>query len=176
MIKFVALIICIIFTLSIHAQVKLPHLISNGMILQRDTKIKIWGWAAIEEKVTVHFNNKTYNTTTAKDGKWIMTLSSMPAGGPYNIQIDASNHITIKNILIGDVWVCSGQSNMELTMERVKYKYADEVANANNMQIRQFVVPDKYDFNKPHDDVDDGKWAALVLRQLYKICQHAYTK
>src|SRR5205814_10392815 len=98
--------------------------------------------------VSVHFNNKTYNTT-AKDGKWMITLLPMHAGGPYDMQIDAVNHITIKNILIGDVWVCSGQSNMELSMDRLKDKYPEIIATANNPNIRQFNVSTKYNFQSP---------------------------
>ncbi len=144
------------------------------MILQRDTKIKIWGWASVDEKVSVHFNNKTYNTTTAKDGKWIVIISPMHAGGPFDMQIEAGNHITLKNILIGDVWVCSGQSNMELMMERVKYKYADEIAHADNAAIRQFTVPDTYDFNKVHDDVDAGNWIAVNPKNILQFSAVAY--
>jgi sialate O-acetylesterase len=144
------------------------------MILQRDTKTKIWGWAAADEKVTVHFNNKIYNTTTRKDGKWIITLSPEKAGGPFDMEIDASNHIIIKNILIGDVWICSGQSNMELMMERVKYKYADEIATANNAEIRQFTVPDKYDFRTIHDDVDNGHWIAVNPKNILLFSAVAY--
>jgi hypothetical protein len=79
----------------------------------------------------------------------MITLSPMHAGGPYDMQIDAGNHITIKNILIGDVWVCSGQSNMELPMERVKDKYPAIIAAANNVNIRQFNVSTSYNFHAP---------------------------
>ena len=111
MIKFLIALSCLLIFITTSAQVKLPRLISDSMILQRDAHVKIWGWAAIDEKVTVTFHNKPYSTVTGKDGKWMITLSPMHAGGPYDMQIDANNHITIKNILIGDVWVCSGQSN-----------------------------------------------------------------
>lgn len=174
MMKLFTVFICVILFNAVAAQVRLPKLISDNMILQRDTKLKIWGWAASDEKVTVHFNNKIYRTTTTKDSKWIITLAPMPAGGPYDMQVDARNHITIKNILIGDVWVCSGQSNMELMMERVKYKYADEVATANNSAIRQFTVPDTYDFIQAHDDVENGKWISVTPRNIVEFSTAAY--
>ena len=96
-------------------QVRLPALISDGMVLQRDTNAKIWGWAGEGEKVKINFNGKTYNTIAGADGKWEVILSQLKAGGPYSMNIEANNHITLKDIMIGDVWVCSGQSNMELT-------------------------------------------------------------
>src|SRR5213595_607813 len=96
---------------SIHAQIKLPRLVRDSMVLQRDTKIKIWGWAAKDEKVKIKFDGKTYKTKTGADGKWSILLSPMKAGGPYTMDISGSNKITLKDILIGDVWFCSGQSN-----------------------------------------------------------------
>ncbi|HEX7691202.1 MAG TPA: sialate O-acetylesterase, partial [Sediminibacterium sp.] len=105
------------------AQVKLPSLISDGMVLQRNTSLTIWGWAAAGEKVTISFNKHTYTAVTGGTGKWTMPLPEMKAGGPYTMIVSASNSITIKDILVGDVWFCSGQSNMVLNMERVKEKY-----------------------------------------------------
>jgi len=101
-------------------QVKLPRLIGDGMVLQRNEKVKVWGWAAAGEKVSVIFNDKKYETTTDASGKWMVMLSAMKAGGPYTMKINASNEVIVKDILVGDVWICSGQSNMALSMERVK--------------------------------------------------------
>ena len=130
------------------------------MVLQRDTKIKVWGWANPQERVSVSFNKKTYRTITKPNGNWMITLPAMKAGGPYTMQIDAANHITLTDILLGDVWVGSGQSNMETTMARVKVKYEQEVAEANFPDIRQFNVPMTYNFNKPQADFASGTWAA----------------
>ncbi len=163
-VKVVNLILCLfVFLLSQEAfcEVRLPKLISNGLVLQRDTKVKIWGWAAPGEKITINFNEKKYETKTGKCGKWTVTLSKMKAGGPYNMEINASNHITVKKILIGDVWVCSGQSNMVLPMKRVEDLYGDEIANAENPFIRHFFVPERYDFNVPHEDLKSGRWESV---------------
>ena len=140
------------------AQVKLPRLISDSMILQRDIKVHIWGWASADEKIRIDFHDKTYTTTTGKEGKWMITLSPMEAGGPYDMHLTASNNITIKNILIGDIWVCSGQSNMELPIERLKDKYPDVIAAANNPNIRQFNVSTRYEFKSPREDLLSGSW------------------
>src|SRR5437868_14271228 len=83
-------------------QVKLPRLVRDSMVLQRDTKVKIWGWAAKSEKVNIKFNGKSYKTQADADGKWSVLLSPMKAGGPYTMDIAASNKVRLKNILIGD--------------------------------------------------------------------------
>jgi sialate O-acetylesterase len=140
------------------SQVRLPRLISDGMVLQRGNNTKIWGWAGTSEKVHVDFMGKEYNATAGSDGKWYLTISLPDAGGPYDMNITASNKITIKNILVGDVWVCSGQSNMELPMRRVRPLYEKEIADCGNHFIRCFTVPQKYNFNKPLDDLSAGAW------------------
>src|SRR4051812_3491750 len=93
---------------SVDAQVRLPQLVRDSMVLQRDRPINIWGWAAPGEKVKIRFNKKDFRTVTAKDGKWKITLPATKAGGPFTMDIDASNHIELHEILIGDVWLCSG--------------------------------------------------------------------
>ncbi len=140
--------------------VKLPHLVSDSMILQRGDSTKIWGWADPNEQITIDFNDKTYQTTADEDGNWAVTLSELTAGGPYTMEINAENHKTLKNIMVGDVWVCSGQSNMELPMERLKYRYPDVIAKSENPAIRQFDVPRKYNFKQPQQDVISGSWVS----------------
>src|SRR6187399_2442966 len=125
------------------SQVKLPQIIRDSMILQRDAKIKIWGWAAKDEKVSISFNGKKYNTKTGVDGKWMTSLPAMKAGGPYSMDITASNKIILKEILIGDVWLCSGQSNMEYQLGYDDASYAKEIEDVNYPQIRQFKVPNR---------------------------------
>jgi sialate O-acetylesterase len=144
------------------AQVRLPRLVSSGMVLQRDAPVRIWGWAKAGEAVTVAFQGKTYRATAGPDGQWRVQLPAMKAGGPYELKIDASNHLVLKDILLGDVWFCAGQSNMELPMRRVRDKYPQEVATANNPRIRQFDVPMRYDFRGPKHDVTGGSWVALT--------------
>lgn len=92
------------------------------MVLQRDTKITIWGWAKPGEKVSCPFKDKTYAATTGADSLWTVILPAQKAGGSYDMEITGSNHLTIKNILIGDVWVCSGQLNMKLPMANLYNK------------------------------------------------------
>ena len=126
-----AIVLFISFLQPAFCQVRLPQLIRDSMVLQRDTKLKIWGWASPKEKIKIGFQNRKYRITADERGKWMVVLPPEKAGGPYNMDIQASNHITIRNILIGDVWVCAGQSNMVLPMERVKERYGDDIKNAD---------------------------------------------
>ncbi len=157
-----------------HSQIKLPRLISDGMILQRETNVKLWGWAAPGEKITVGFNKKTFPTTADANGRWMVQLPSQKAGGPFEMTFTASNKIVVKNVLFGDVWICGGQSNMELMMERVKDKYADVIAKDANPRIRQFLIPDKYDFTRPHEDVESGEWVAADAKSILDFTAVGY--
>lgn len=161
-VKIVPFLFSSIIALSASAQVRLPQLVSDGMVLQRDQKINVWGWASPGEKLKLNFKGKTYKATTGSDGKWMLQMPALKAGGPYSMSIDASNHIQLKDILIGDVWFCAGQSNMVTPMERVKERYPDDIANANYPQIRNFFVPTASDVTKEHDDLPPGKWTAAT--------------
>ncbi len=141
-----------------YAQIKLPQIICDSMILQRDAKINIWGWASKGEKVNIQFNNKTYRTTTNDSGKWLLQLQSTKAGGPYSMEISGKNKIVLHDILIGDVWVCAGQSNMEHQMKLHAINYANEIAEANNAEIRQFKIPNITNLISPQDDLNGGSW------------------
>ena len=142
----------------VNAQVKLPRLVSDGMVLQRDAEIPVWGWASPNERITISFNGKTYKTKAGADKRWKVKLVPMEAGGPYTMEIEGKSQVSVKDILIGDVWVCSGQSNMEFWMGRVKTKYADEIANSTNPLIREFDVKPVYDFSMPLEDVESEGW------------------
>ena len=149
------IIFIIVFSLASFGKVKLPKLISDGMILQRNTDVNIWGWADANENISVSFVGSTYNTIADNKGNWKVVLADLKPGGPYQMQI---NSITINNILVGDVWVCSGQSNMELPMRRVSWNYPGEIKHSENKYIRQFLVPDKYNFDEPQNDLSSGTW------------------
>jgi sialate O-acetylesterase len=155
-------------------QVRLPRLVRDSMVLQRDAKVKVWGWASGGEKITVSFNGKKYKVVTGTDGKWLVLLSAQKAGGPYTMTIDASNHITLKDILIGDVWICAGQSNMVHQMELHKERYAEEIANANYPEIRHFFIPTVTGLQKPHDDLPTGYWKSANPQDVRQFSAVAY--
>ncbi|QEC56345.1 sialate O-acetylesterase [Flavisolibacter ginsenosidimutans] len=171
----VTLILAFLFLASIlHAQVRLPHILRDSMILQREAKLKIWGWGAPGEKVTVKLNGKTAKTTTDSDGKWLVQLPPMKAGGPYTLNIDASNHLVLKDVLIGDVWFCAGQSNMVHQMALHAVRYADEIAKANYPEIRQFWVPNVTNMQAPQNDVPFGAWKAANPTDVLDFSAVAY--
>ena len=143
-------------------QIKLPRLVRDSMVLQRDIKINIWGWASKSEKVNIKFNNKNYKTVTDANGKWIIQLPPMKAGGPYKMDITGSNKIFLNNILIGDVWICSGQSNMVHQMNIHDVTYAKDIAEANYPQIRHFWIPTLTNLQAPQDDLPTGYWKPAI--------------
>lgn len=148
----------IIFTLTVSADVKLPSLFSDNMVLQRDQPIPVWGWASPGEKITVQLNEKIKKITAGKDGKWTLKLPATKAGGPFQLVIKGKNTITIKNVLIGEVWLCSGQSNMEMPIEgwgKIN-NYEQEIKDAKYPLIRQFNVSKSVNPD-PQDEVK-GDW------------------
>ena len=156
------------------AQIKLPSLVRDSMILQRDHEINIWGWASPKEKIKVSFQNKNYKTITGADGKWLVKLSPMKAGGPYSMDITGKNKISLNEILIGDVWFCSGQSNMVHQLNIHDVRYADEIANANYPQIRQFWIPIRTSLQGPQADLPEGNWKAAVGEDVRPFSAVAY--
>lgn len=137
-------------------------MISDGMILQRNAAVKIWGWAEAGDEVTVRFAGKACSAVTGPDGRWMVVLDPMQAGGPYSMEISAGEQITVRDILVGEVWVCSGQSNMTIPIYRTLDLFEEEVSHINNNEIRQFWVPQKYDFNVCREDMDGGGWVGAV--------------
>jgi sialate O-acetylesterase len=139
------------------ADVSLPRLVSDGAVLQRDKPIVLWGWADEGEQVSVTFGKQTL-TTKAEAGRWQVTLKPLPAGGPYTVDIQGKNKLQVKNVLMGDVWVAAGQSNMELPLRRVKYQYPDVIPSTKLPDIREFNVPVVYHFKGPLEDFKQGQW------------------
>jgi sialate O-acetylesterase len=159
---------------TVTCQVRLPQLVRDSMVLQRATPVNIWGWAAANEKIKISFLNKKYTVKADTKGNWKIKLPPMKAGGPFTMQIDASNHLLLKNILIGDVWICSGQSNMVHQMELHSIRYADEIANANYPDIRHFWIPTLTDMQKPQDDLPAGYWKSANPKDVLQFSAVAY--
>ncbi len=126
------------FITSAVADVKPNPLFSDGAILQRGQVVPVWGTADEGEKVTVEFEKQKL-TTTAKDGKWRVDLKALQAGGPFTMKISGKNTIEIKDLLVGEVWVCSGQSNMEWKLDQIDREKVEH-AKANFPKIRMFTV------------------------------------
>ncbi|MDH6306925.1 sialate O-acetylesterase [Parabacteroides sp. PF5-5] len=151
------LIILTFFTFQLTAKVSTPKFFSDHMVLQRDMPINLWGTADKGEIITVRFNNKEYTTQADKKGNWSVVMDSMPFGGPYNMSISGkANSIDFKDILIGDVWICSGQSNMEWPLEDTE-NAADEIKRSMNPNIRLITV-EKTIKTKEAADIESGTW------------------
>jgi sialate O-acetylesterase len=142
--------------LTASADVTLPKIFGDNMVLQRDREIIVWGWASPKEKITVQLNKQTKTVTAGKDGKWKLSLAAESAGGPYQLVAKGKNTITLSNVLIGDVWVCSGQSNMEWPL-RSSNNATEEISNAKNGMIRHFKVPNTIS-TEPKEDLAGGDW------------------
>ena len=154
----IAILLFAIVQATLFGQIQLPKLISDGMVLQRNTELKIWGWASPNERVEISFVNKRYHTKADNKGNWELLLDRNAAGGPYEMGIYGNDTVVVKDILFGDVWLCSGQSNMQLPMRRIAVLYGDEIANSENKHIRQFAVPVQWNYTEPQNDFKGGKW------------------
>ncbi|WP_082331886.1 sialate O-acetylesterase [Mangrovimonas xylaniphaga] len=157
------------------AQIRLPKLLSDGVVLQRDKELRIFGWASAGETVRLQFNKQNFETVSNALGAWEFLIPPQKAGGPYQMTFRGKNSIEVNNILFGDVWICSGQSNMEISMERVKEKYPKEIAASKNSFIRQIEVVDAYDFHQPQTDFEAPmQWLEANPETIYKFSAVAY--
>src|SRR5690606_8603413 len=156
------LVFCLLLLVSysVAAEVRLPRLLSDGVVLQRDVQVAVWGFADEGEAITVLLDGEAVASGTAEDGRWHLLLPAQPAGGPHELTVRGENEVTVRDAWFGDVWVAGGQSNMELWMGRIRERFAEDVANADYPLIRQFDVPRGYDFHAPHEDLDAGEWVA----------------
>src|ERR1051325_1619499 len=152
----VGLALLTLIAFSARADVRLPALFSDNMVLQQGARVTVWGWADDGEEVQVTFRGKT-SKTKAQNGKWLVKLSRFKAGGPDNLIVQGKNRIELKNVLVGEVWVCSGQSNMEWPL-KAAYEGTNAIAAAANPQLRLFHVP-KTRASEPATDVK-AEWKA----------------
>ena len=137
---------------SAQAEVKMPNIFGSDMVLQREKNVPIWGWAAPNEKVTVKFNGQTKETAANESGKWQVTLDPMTAGGPFKLEVSGSSSLAFDNVLVGEVWLCSGQSNMQMYV-KTSLDPEKEIAAAQYPEIRLFTVPNVMN-NLPQDNVN----------------------
>ncbi len=138
------------------SDVRLPSVVGSEMVLQRDIPVPIWGWADPGESVTVKLADHQVSTKTDDYGKWMVKLPAMEAGGPHKITISGKNSIELTNILVGEVWLCSGQSNMEMGVGTVK-NGKQERAEADYPQIRLFQVRQEVS-GQPIFDITQSSW------------------
>ncbi len=138
------------------ADVKLPRIFSSNMVFQQGIEIPVWGWADKGERITVIFNNKTVRTKADNLGNWKVKLPVQQYGGPFQLTINGKNTLVFDNVMIGEVWICSGQSNMEFRVDQ-SINGSEEVDQANYPNIRLFTVP-KTVAQFPQNDISGGEW------------------
>ncbi len=169
----------IIFTMisatELFSQIRLPRIISDGMVIQREAAISIWGWAAPNEKISVMIDGRKYQTSATPAGTWTVKLRPMDPGGPHVMIVSGKkDRVTVRDILVGDVWLCAGQSNMVHQMDIHDVTYAADIANANEPAIRHFKIPTTPDLNGSRDDLEGGAWQSAVGEDVRPFSAVAY--
>ena len=155
----------------VQADVKMPAVFSDNMVLQRGIEVPVWGWADAGEKIAVVFNGQTKNATADANGKWSLKLDAMRAGGPFEMVVESSNRIAFNNVMLGDVWICSGQSNMQWTVKDSDNP-EEEIKNANYPNIRLLTVPRKS--TATLQDNFEGQWVTCSPETIPQFSAVAY--
>lgn len=145
-----------------NADIFLPRLLSEGAVLQHSADNTLWGWANNGETVTIKLNGKEVGKVTTDAGTWQFVLPPQKPGGPHTLEFTGENTVRLGKIYFGDVWLASGQSNMEYPLNRIKHAFPNEIPNANNPEIKYFRAPKSYEFNKPKKDFNGGSWLAVT--------------
>ena len=173
--KHIVFLILICFTsLSVSGNVRLPNIIGSHMVLQQKSNVKLWGWASPGEKISIKtsWDGITYQTQATNDAKWLTEIKTPEAGGSYSISVKGNNTIELEDVLIGEVWVCGGQSNMEWSGTQKLPQSIDEAPNARNNKIRLFYVS-KSTSMFPQENLD-GKWVVCSPEEMYKFSAIGY--
>jgi sialate O-acetylesterase len=161
------------------ANIVLPSFFGDNMVLQQQTNAAIWGWAKANSNVSVttSWNKKKYSAKTGNDGKWKLAVSTPVAGGPYDITISDGTPLTLYNVLIGEVWLCSGQSNMEMPMKGYRDQPIlgsnDAVFNSANDNIRLYIVPRSVKLNA-QDSSKNNTWKIANPENVSNFSATAY--
>jgi sialate O-acetylesterase len=172
------LIVFIISSKTLYGEVNLPAIFGNNMVLQQKTEAAIWGTAAKNAtvKVTTSWNNISYSARAGSDGKWKLKVATPSAGGPYEVSISDGTMLKLKNVMIGEVWVCSGQSNMDMPMKGYKNEPVigsnEAIVTSLNTDIRLFTVTQKVSL-QPLDDFT-GKWENCEPENVSEFSATAY--
>ena len=160
-----------------NAKVRLPQIFQSGMVLQRGTSVPVWGQADAGETVVVKLNRKSATAVADANGYWRVDLPQMKAGGPYTLEVISggviSDKLELTDVWLGDVWLCTGQSNMETTLERVSPQYPDELNDSNNM-VRLFHVQYQTDTHQPCADLRPTSWKKLNRENAWRFSSIGY--
>lgn len=157
-----------------HADVRLPAILGSHMVLQQNTEVKLWGWSDAGEKIKVNvsWDTTTYATTGTSNAQWSLAVKTPAAGGPHKITISGQNTLVLEDVLIGEVWLCSGQSNMEMNVGWGLTAYAEDVANATSKSIRFFHIP-RTSAAYPQDDLK-AHWVVCSPEEMKRFSAAGY--
>ncbi|SFS42057.1 sialate O-acetylesterase [Lutibacter maritimus] len=155
--KYLLTLLVLFFSCTINSQTSLASIFGDNMVLQRNAGIPIWGWAKANEKIEVRFNKQIKKTKTNAHGKWMVTLNSEVAGGPYELVVIGKNTIKLSNILVGEVWLCSGQSNMEWTVGQSDNAEVEIKNAASYSNIRHIKIPKEIS-SLPNANFNNVSW------------------
>lgn len=176
--KLTLLLTALLATTGINAKVTLPKMFSDGMVMQRETNANLWGTAKASAtvKITTSWDGKTYEAKAGKDGKWKTAIATPEAGGPYSITLTDGEQTVLDNILIGELWLCSGQSNMEMPMKGFKNQpvenAVEDILHSADKELRLFTVKRNSQF-APVDTVS-GKWSEAAPASVREFSATAY--
>jgi len=164
----------LVMSLQTRADIRLPSIIGDHMVLQQKSQVKLWGWSSPSEMVRVkaQWNNGWDSVRANGDGRWELTIWTPTAGGPYEIMLKGNNEIVLKDVMIGEVWLCGGQSNMEWSGTQGLPQSLEEAPAATNTSIRFFYVP-KTTSDHPQDDVH-AKWVVCNPDDMKKFSAIGY--
>ena len=175
---FIVLLAIICVSSATNAEVRLPQLFHSGMVMQRGKPIPVWGWADKGELVTITFQKKSYTTTADDQGRWRIDLPKMKAGGPYTLEVRGEREEVreITDVLIGDVWLLSGQSNIDVVIQRVYPQYVQEIDSYENPQIRLFRVRNETSIHGVKDDIlpTSINWLPLKKKNAWSFSAVGY--
>ena len=169
--KSIALFVVTATTLQAQAKVTLAEIFTDNMVLQRGKPMNLWGKADKGEKVVVKWNGKEYAATAGEDGSWSIALPKQKAGGPYKMQVGDTE---LKNVMVGDVWLCSGQSNMDVTVERVSPQYPNDVEIYKNDKIRLLRVQNTTNTHAPQTHIPTDGWHETNPQTAWRFSAMAY--
>jgi sialate O-acetylesterase len=172
------LMVFVFSSVTIYGEVKLPSIFGDNMVLQQETEVSIWGTATKNStvRISTSWNNKSYTTKAGSEGIWKLKIATPSAGGPYEVSLSDGKTLKLKNIMIGEVWVCSGQSNMEMPvkgyMNQPILGSNEAIATSSNHSIRLFTVK-KASSLQPMDDFS-GSWKECEPENVSEFSATAY--
>ena len=174
--KYLFLLFFLCVSVSMQAKISLPAYFTDNMIVQQKSMLTISGVSAAGKEVVVKvgWNSKDFRVTSGTDGKFEVQVPTPKAGGPYTITIDDGEPLFLQNVLVGEVWLCSGQSNMELPVSRVTDMFATEINEYSNERIRQIIIPKVYNFHAPQETLSATSWKPMTQENVMNFSALAY--